>query len=1195
MKKGYKQLALFLVLMLVLASGLSYLSLHHVTKKQDPQDVQTMSIALVNEDQGTMFNNYELNFGDAFVKGMDKNNDQDWYVVSRGVAENGLEENTYDMMIVIPNDFSKKALSIDSDSPEQVELNYKINASKNEDVKARAEKTASSVLNDFNRRIIDVYFASVIGHLQNAQDNIGGIIDKEAEYTYTYNNDIHDPLANYTNQFQTVKNSTKISKDSFSGFENTLDSFNNSLSDRVDSAQDYLSSINDTAQLHQANSALSMNFLDQLNQYQGQVNSADIEEQLNQLQAANQMISQQFQKRQDDSKRDMRSIVTDTRMLRARLQDALDTVNQAQKNVDQMLETDILDDKVGKKLSKIIGDAFNSENGDMSANKFFDYADNNTREYIETQISKLPTLDENVIEGSGLSQGTVTEIKNVLAITKKYKDEFGSVESDTDEDKILNVQALKDYLHKTGVTMTDSVILPENKKSESGQIFELHDIPDEFTVERLALQLPNQQEANYTDAYYQNHQIKLPANVKGKFNVKLTLRLKDPASDIDVYQLAKWSWSLHQKDITDADEPDEYTLTTMPNTPLVASMTEEKGNDNKGEDNSTQQPDASDNKTDEEQPDDKDTDEKNDDTDQPADKDNQDKDKDNQDKADTDDNEDNQPDDNEKESEQPGNPKDDNDTDAYKDKNEDQDENKEANKGDEGDKDDDEIEKVEVINNTIHHEVASPVIDEATKDLIHAVTNTIGPYQKLLASYETYFGIDLTCDNAGGPGACSTVGNNGKRLEDIASKSSLYYLFNKKDTDAVLADYVIGRIKAGVTEEVRQPLENLRNRITAYQAFVEKTDENAEQLAQKVSDTTDAAALMNESLGKTLESITNWREQSMDLVENHAEIQQNNDQEQTAVMSLGQQFQPLLMQSQALADQASGNLQSASRVYQTFDTIDDQASAIQDSGVALVNKAKDLSTNMTNKVLDDQEFADNFTGVLANSRIGDRQNEDLYDFLSNPVETKNQGIILAGDTFTPYFLVLICFIVALFTAYVISLNNQRRTAGDQFEHEQSLMGKNALITGITASIGIAEGLVIGLVSGYFLGINNGQLMMWTGLIILIMLAMLLVSSYLLRQIKMIGMFILLAMLSVYLLLTKALGSGLGGVDTLRMYSPLQYVETLMTKVTQGDDGYFMIMMVMIGVILVGALANLLVIHRSDKSKSKDDEHVAEAN
>src|SRR5690606_20844632 len=122
----------FLLFIFALILGLSYISLDKPSTSQVDQKNNDMSIALVNEDDGAVFNGEQLDFGTAFVQSLNHNYDHEWFVVSRGVAEFGQQKNTYDMMIIIPKDFTRKALSIDSDNPEQVELKYKINAADSE-------------------------------------------------------------------------------------------------------------------------------------------------------------------------------------------------------------------------------------------------------------------------------------------------------------------------------------------------------------------------------------------------------------------------------------------------------------------------------------------------------------------------------------------------------------------------------------------------------------------------------------------------------------------------------------------------------------------------------------------------------------------------------------------------------------------------------------------------------------------------------------------------------------------------------------------------------------------------------------------------------------------------------------------------------------------------------------------------------
>src|SRR5699024_7268501 len=289
----------------------------------------------------------------------------------------------------------------------------------------------------------------------------------------------------------------------------------------------------------------------------------------------------------------------------------------------------------------------------------------------------------------------------------------------------------------------------------------------------------------------------------------------------------------------------------------------------------------------------------------------------------------------------------------------------------------------------------------------------------------------------------------------------------------------------------------------------EVADEDAEKLVESAAAAQKESRDLNKNIEETMDDIAEWREQSTELIDNQADLQGQSEEEQTAVLALEEDFQPIFTESQTLSDQATTNLESASDVYQTFDRVNEQAESIQQSGTELVEDADNLSTNLTDKLEGDEAFAENFSNVLSNSRSGNRKNEDLLSFMAKPVDTDNKGLLVKGDTFTPYFLVLISFIVALFTAYVLSTTNQRNKKAEEFASDGSLIANNTLITGITVGIGIVEGIIIGLLSAHYLGISDTGLIKWTGLMITVMLVMLLVSTYLLRQLKMIGMFILL--------------------------------------------------------------------------------------
>src|SRR5699024_5705510 len=460
----------------------------------------------------------------------------------------------------------------------------------------------------------------------------------------------------------------------------------------------------------------------------------------------------------------------------------------------------------------------------------------------------------------------------------------------------------------------------------------------------------------------------------------------------------KWNWTLHQtfeEERSKQEENENYSFQAT-NAPLVASTTTAEDNE--------KETDSKSNETDNDnQSDDKDEDKKSDNESKDDYKKDSSDDKDESDKDSSDKSSKKLDEDTKKKSDEKSDKKSKKDTKSKSEK--DSDSNAED---DEEDEKEPEIEKVE-INNYFKHQVTKPVIDESTLSLINAVENTISPYQKLLSTYETYFGFDLACE---GKMSCAEIEiGDDDSLKDMATDESLYHLFNETSVKDLLADYILKKIEGDVKEAVNGPIDSLNSDIEDYRDFIKETDANAEELVEKITETKVETRNLNDSLEETLDNISDWREKSSNLLDTQTEIQSKSTEENTAVMSLSHEFEPLLSQSQSLVDQSSGNLEAADSVYRTFERVDEQAENIRQSRTDLIKEADDLSNDMTNKLEEDEEFVDNFQGVLENSRIGGQQNEDLYDFLSSPVDTENKGLIIKGDTFTPYFLVLIGFIV----------------------------------------------------------------------------------------------------------------------------------------------------------------------------------------
>ncbi|WP_176536446.1 type VII secretion protein EsaA [Bacillus cereus] len=1131
---------MFIILALVLSTGVSYLALNQNVKKANENTTPKMTVALVNEDQGTVFEGNKIAFGDQFVKNVNKNTKQEWYVVSRGVAENGLKNNNYNMMIVIPNDFSRKAVAIDSEIPEKLTLNYKVNATGNKDLKAEAENTASVILEDFNKQIIDVYFASIIGKLQGAQDNIGKIIEKGNVQTTMYKKDIHSPLANYTNQFKTVQDYTGVSVNSFKGFQDVLKGFGQALDEGNKSNSTYLDGFNNFQKMQTDNNLLANNFTNQFNQYMNDMNTGDALKQLSALESANKIISNQFTFSEKEP-----NILTDAAAIQKYLADVKKQVSEYDTELAGKLESDI-QETVIKKLKQSMS---NDGKQEIFINTLMKQPDARIKKQIENLIAKLPSLNMEEIGQSDLPDTTKLQLQNVIQFTKKYNKENNFYYDPVNKISLGNaIKEVKDRLYTEGITFSDTAKVI---KMESAQTLKIS-IPEEFKLDGSTGFLHIDGEDRTSD-FLQSEagEITIAPRNEGDIKIDLHVKLKDPNINIDVFSPVMWQWELsgtHKKETSPEKEKpnkeDKGTQTEnskvenvvhksqygiMPlvhnaKTPIIKKMENTTGNNEGSQGGGT----GKDNGT-------------------------------------------------------GGNPGGgtgtDNGTGGNPGGGTGTDNGTGGNPGGETGTDNGKV--IESTTNQVVHQKAEVLTKNISSVLIKEAVDTVESYQGLMSLYEMYYGIDLRTKDVG------------PKLEEgsldaIATDQSLYYVLNKQS----LIDLISNLVSSSITTEIKQDMSGLKQKINSYQQSITSADQNSMLLAEKLNGTTQQATSMNENLGEYLKGLAKWRENSLKLVEEQQVLTTNHAGEQTAILSLDSGIKSLMMQSQSLVESSKHSLATSDDVYKTFDQINGQAKEIQDSGTTIVSKADLLLNDFTKKMEDDKSFSKNFTKILANSRIGDRQNEMLYDFLASPVQKQNDGVIAAGNAFTPYLIVLTCFIVALFTAYAIANQEKKRMQSDHFEEKFSLIDMNVPTTVVAFGISIVEGISIGIISGRLLKFGQDQSLLWIAFITFIMMAFVLVSTYLLRQIKMVGMFILLVFLSMYLFLTEAVGSKvdqMSSVGKIRQFSPLQYIESFLNDFISGKDTGKVIFVVLFVIAIIGLVSNLFVWHKKWEEKEVNDQ------
>ncbi|MDU5911509.1 MAG: ABC transporter permease, partial [Staphylococcus epidermidis] len=80
--------------------------------QKEVKNSENIHIAIVNEDQPTKYNGKKIELGEPFIKKLSKESNYKFETVTRSIADSGLKNGKYQVMIVIPKDFTKLAMQL---------------------------------------------------------------------------------------------------------------------------------------------------------------------------------------------------------------------------------------------------------------------------------------------------------------------------------------------------------------------------------------------------------------------------------------------------------------------------------------------------------------------------------------------------------------------------------------------------------------------------------------------------------------------------------------------------------------------------------------------------------------------------------------------------------------------------------------------------------------------------------------------------------------------------------------------------------------------------------------------------------------------------------------------------------------------------------------------------------------------------
>lgn len=516
-KKVLFSLGIALLLVTMIVSFFAVVKPTPISRTNSDSSVQQapIKVAVVNEDTGKVYNGQPINIANTLVNSFIAKNNYKVEVVSRSIAENGLKNETYQLMIILPSKFSEEALAIESTSPVQAKFQYQIQSSDQLTVK-QAEQAVVAFKELFNKDLINIYFTSIIGNLKTAQGQVADVVTNEHESLTSFNNKLVDPLAQYSQQFNGLGSSPNNLLSSYLSFNKTLLNTNDAFKSIDSVNKTYEGPIKEIdEQQKKWDNSLGKREKSLAN-YDTEFSKLSVKEQLTRLTAINTQVTEKL------SEPAIWKETTNTASsYNQEITKLLESLKKNNKEIDDTLSN--YDTKIREAVESSL--AKNSSAVDGANKTLGSYIQSLNTSMQNQMTSKWPSVyyDDAAINNLSLSDTDKQHLKNISAFIQWYSKKTGK--------DLPTLQA-------TTLENEEFSQLKNDIKSKSTTKRELKLPSFEGKISKLTLTVPNGyylKESNYgfSDLGGDSYQVSIPSEASPGMTISYTLGIKNE-NDISV-------------------------------------------------------------------------------------------------------------------------------------------------------------------------------------------------------------------------------------------------------------------------------------------------------------------------------------------------------------------------------------------------------------------------------------------------------------------------------------------------------------------------------------------------------------------------------------------------------------------------------------------------------------------------------------
>lgn len=204
---------------------------------QDPYErLNTVPVAVVNEDAGAIIDGSRQNIGDDVIDRLvDTEDGLQWNFVSRAEAEQGLEDGSYFMTCVIPVDFSERIASVEGDDPLPAELLVTYNESANMLASQIGESVWKEVRLRVSTSIAEEYWQTMFERISDSGEDMQTAADGASDLQEGLES-AHDGSQTITDKLGSLANGSQELEDGLEALQGGVESLDSGLGNLSDGA-----------------------------------------------------------------------------------------------------------------------------------------------------------------------------------------------------------------------------------------------------------------------------------------------------------------------------------------------------------------------------------------------------------------------------------------------------------------------------------------------------------------------------------------------------------------------------------------------------------------------------------------------------------------------------------------------------------------------------------------------------------------------------------------------------------------------------------------------------------------------------------------------------------------------------------------------------------------------------------------------